>query len=73
MRCCWSNTQCLYFSFESMISDFYKESHGSGMVHITKGKFENTPILLPPLQEQERIVSNIKAIYTLLDSILVEL
>ena len=63
----------LYYSFESMISEFYKESHGSGMVHITKGKFENTPILLPPLQEQERIVNYINAIYTLLDSILVEL
>ena len=58
----------LYYSFESMISEFYKESHGSGMVHITKGKFENTPILLPPLQEQERIVSYINAIYALLDS-----
>ena len=63
----------LYYSFESMISEFYKESHGSGMVHITKGKFENTPILLPPLQEQERIVNYINAIYALLDSILVEL
>lgn len=63
----------LYYSFESLISDFYKESHGSGMVHITKGKFENTPILLPPQQEQERIVRYVNAIYALLDDILVEL
>ena len=31
----------LYYSLESLIKDFYKESHGSGMVHITKKKFED--------------------------------
>lgn len=33
-----------------------KHTHGSGMVHITKGKFDALPVALPPLEEQRRIV-----------------
>lgn len=63
----------LYFSFINMIDDFYSESHGSGMVHITKGKFEERPIFIPPLLEQKRIVLQLKSIYNIIDSICSEL
>ena len=63
----------LYYSFIVMIGDFYAESHGSGMVHITKGKFENRPILIPPIVEQQRIVSKIEDILSIIDTISAEL
>ena len=59
----------LYYSFIVMIGDFYAESHGSGMVHITKGKFENRPILIPPITEQKKIVSKIEEILSVIDTI----
>lgn len=37
----------------------YAQTHGSGMVHITRGKFDSTPVLLPPLCEQRRIVASL--------------
>jgi restriction endonuclease S subunit len=43
------------------------------MVHITKGKFENTPILIPPHAEQKRIVVAIEKVFSQLDNITAEL
>ena len=63
------NKQYLYYSFMNLIADFYRQSHGSGMVHITKGKFESTPILIPPLYEQERINITLENIFNILDNI----
>lgn len=59
----------LYYSFIYLITDFYRQSHGSGMVHITKEKFENTPILIPPLNEQKRIVTALEEVINLMDTI----
>ena len=59
----------LYYSFIVMIGDFYAESHGSGMVHITKGRFEDRPILIPPITEQKKIVSKIEEILSVIDTI----
>ena len=59
----------LYYLFQYLISEFYVRSHGSGMVHITKKEFETTIALLPPLSEQQRIVTSIKSYYTILDNI----
>ena len=69
----FTDKEFLYFSFINMIDDFYSESHGSGMVHITKGKFEERPIFIPPLMEQKRIVLQLKSIYNIIDSICSEL
>lgn len=63
----------LYYSLINLIAAFYRQSHGSGMVHITKGKFENTPIWVPPLAEQKRIVVALEKIYYQLDKITAEL
>ena len=59
----------LYYSLESLIKDFYKESHGSGIVHITKKKFEDIECFVPPLAEQQRIVAKIEELFSILDSI----
>lgn len=39
-----------------------KAHGGVGLRHVTKGKFEHTEILLPPLNEQRRIVAEIEAL-----------
>lgn len=51
-----------------LIDEMYLQTHGSGMVHITKGKFEAMPIALPPLPEQKRIVAKIEELFTKLDA-----
>ena len=59
----------LFYAFQTMISEFYKNSHGSGMVHITKKQFEEITLLLPPLSEQIRIVECLEQTFSILDSI----
>ena len=59
----------LFYAFLSMISEFYRNSHGSGMVHITKKQFEEVILLLPPLSEQYRIVHQLKILFATLDNI----
>ena len=50
----------LYYSLENITSELFSKTHGSGMVHVTKGKFEETIIPLPPLAEQLALVSKIE-------------
>jgi len=45
-----------------------RQTHGSGMVHITKGRFDATPVALPPLNEQRRIVAAIEEHLSRLDA-----
>ena len=59
----------LFFTLSASINDFYQKSHGSGMVHITRKQFVNMPLLLPPINEQKRIINAIKAYYKVLDDI----
>ncbi|MGN7513021.1 MAG: restriction endonuclease subunit S [Allomuricauda sp.] len=56
-----------YF-LENTIQNFYAQTHGSGMVHITKRKFEATSIKLPSLNEQQAIVNKIEELFSSLDS-----
>ena len=58
----------LYYSLQNTIAEFYNKTHGSGMVHITKKKFEATRFLLPPLPEQRAIVSKIEQFFSDLDN-----
>ncbi len=44
------------YLIEHALTDLRRLSHGSGMVHVTRGVFDGTPVLVPPLQEQRRIV-----------------
>ncbi len=58
----------LFYTLEKITSELYAKAHGSGMVHVTKGKFEDTKILLPPLSEQQLIVSKIEELLSDLDN-----
>ena len=59
----------LYYAFHAMITEFYRKSHGSGMIHITRKQFEEITIWLPPLTEQYRIVQYLQQVFEKLDSI----
>ena len=60
----------LYYVFNAMITEFYRQSHGSGMVHITKKQFENIILILPPLAEQKKIVDAVHDLFDKLDAIM---
>ena len=50
------------------LADYIFVAHGgAGLAHITKGKFERSEILLPPLAEQHRIVEAIENYFSRLD------
>jgi type I restriction enzyme, S subunit len=57
-----------YFLIRTILNELYKQTHGSGMVHITKGKFEAISVALPPLLEQRRIVQAIEEQLSRLDA-----
>src|ERR1035437_6796378 len=40
----------LFYTLEKITAELYAKAHGSGMVHVTKGKFEETEIYFPPIQ-----------------------
>ncbi|MDA8076665.1 MAG: restriction endonuclease subunit S, partial [Actinomycetota bacterium] len=48
------------YLIDSVLDDLRRRSHGTGMVHVTRNVFDETPVLLPPLAEQERIVAAIE-------------
>lgn len=58
----------LYYYLCSVVAELYSKTHGSGMVHITKGPFMATPIPVPSINEQERIVSRIEELFSELDN-----
>ena len=57
----------VFYLLEKITAELYAKAHGSGMVHVTKGKFESTKIALPPLPEQHRIVAKIEELFSGLD------
>jgi type I restriction enzyme S subunit len=57
----------LYYTLLRLINVLYAKTHGSGMVHITKARFEDTIIQIPPLVEQRAIVAKIDALFSELD------
>lgn len=58
----------IYYLLKQISSDILGKTHGMGMVHITKGKFENIEIFLPPLNEQNRIVDKIETLFSEVDA-----
>ena len=50
------------------VKEFIRNAHGTaGLAHITKSKFEESEIPLPPLPEQHRIVAKIEDLFSSLD------
>ena len=58
----------LYYYLLRVVSDLYAKTHGSGMVHITKGPFMATKIPVPSITYQRRIVARIEELFSQLDS-----
>lgn len=58
----------LYYYLCNVVAELYSKTHGSGMVHITKGPFMATPIPVPSLEEQNRIVACIEELFSELDN-----
>ena len=58
----------LYYYLCNVVAELYSKTHGSGMVHITKGPFMATPIPVPILDEQKRIVAKIEELFSELDN-----
>lgn len=58
----------LYYLLSKITAELYAKAHGSGMVHVTKEKFGSTKILLPPTNEQKRIVAKIEELFSELDN-----
>lgn len=58
----------LYYGLCNVVNELYSKTHGSGMVHVTKGKFEDTTISAPSITEQQRIVEKIEELFSELDA-----
>lgn len=63
------NKAFLKYAIETSIDAFYAKSHGMGMVHITKGKFQNHLVPLPPLAEQTRIAQKLDELLAQVDTL----
>jgi type I restriction enzyme S subunit len=61
------NKLFLFYLLKYTTTELYSKTHGSGMVHFTKKKFENTDITIPPTNEQKRIVAKIEELFSDLD------
>jgi len=55
--------------FNRNVKEYIGKAHGTaGLAHITKGKFEDSKILIPPFYEQRRIVSKVEELFSFLDT-----
>jgi type I restriction enzyme, S subunit len=54
----------LFYAIRHALQDLFKETHGMGMKHVTKGKFEAFEVPIPnSLPEQDRIVARIETLF----------
>lgn len=57
------------YLLDYVLQDLQAKTHGSGMVHITRGRFEETPVEIPTsADEQQRIVDLIEEQFSRLDA-----
>lgn len=58
----------LYYFLTQVTAELYVKAHGSGMVHVTKKKFESTNIPVPSLGQQKILVAKIEELFSEFDS-----
>ena len=58
-----------YYLIGYLISDLQRQTHGSGMVHVTRSRFDETSVSLPPMAEQQRIVLALEDHLSRVDSV----
>lgn len=56
------------YLIEASLDEMKSRTHGTGMVHITKKKFDEIPVLIPPSDEQEEIVRVLEEQFSRLDA-----
>jgi len=67
---CWGvDTQYLYLFLLAKRDDFRLASEGGAQPNISKVKIVNTPVPLPPLAEQHRIVAKVEELMALCDQL----
>lgn len=49
-----------FYAAHAFANDLRRRTHGGGIVHVTRDRFDSTPLLLPPLGEQARIVEKLE-------------
>jgi type I restriction enzyme S subunit len=57
-----------YYLLQDILDDLLRKTHGSGMVHITRKRFDETPVAIPDRDEQGRIVAKIEELFSDLDA-----
>ncbi|MFY1583327.1 restriction endonuclease subunit S [Micromonospora sp. WMMD734] len=57
-----------YYLVMYLLSDLVGETHGSGIVHVTRARFDSLPVDLPPVAEQRRIVAVLDVYFSRLDA-----
>jgi len=57
-----------YYAARAFANDLRRRTHGGGIVHVTRERFDSTPMFLPPLQEQGRIVAKLEELLSDLDA-----
>ncbi len=57
----------IYYLLDKITNELYAKAHGSGMVHVTKGKFEATSVNIPPFETQQAIVNKIESLFDEID------
>jgi type I restriction enzyme S subunit len=55
------NRNYFIYAIKNILGEMRKQVHGATMQHITKGKFDNLQIPLPPLETQKRIAEILDA------------
>ena len=62
------NKQFICYAINQNLDKYISKAHGGvGLRHITKGKFEEESVFLPPFNEQKRIVAKIESIFSRID------
>ena len=63
------NKKFLRLAINQNLEEYIRAAHGAaGLAHITKGRFEESELPIPPLCEQEFIVAEIEKQFTCLDA-----
>lgn len=57
----------LFYLLTHVTNELYAKAHGSGMVHVTKGVFDENPAFLPPIKQQILIVQKIEELFSEID------